>query len=380
MALPLPESRTSSAAASVQESLPSSSATAAPSATHSSVDSQTTPRESSEVSPEDDDYPIPAEYPRLVRKMGEMPEVAIFRRFGTLNAQSLLYMQAELVCLEKKLHRLQSKDAAAPGRRSRYAINWFWLSNSGDQGDGDDDDDAQLELVKEIRAKLKEYSKFLPRAVLIPNTSSWYRLFSYLAMNYRVLISTPNADEMLIQQMKIVAVDPPSSWDLRHIQRYLVSEEMAHGVLTGKDATLWDPDQGHTDLLPLATRHNEDFFSSWVTESVSEKLIKLRQKRKPVDQRKLDDFADKKVLRWTFLFASVLASALPILAIVILYCVRSVKVRLGLIAVFNVVLSFALAWFTSAKRAEVFAVSAAFSAVQVVFVQVGASDTRETGG
>ncbi|KAK7706432.1 hypothetical protein SLS57_009666 [Botryosphaeria dothidea] len=275
------------------------------------------------------------EYPRLVRKMGEMPEVAIFRRFGTLNAQSLLYMQAELVCLEKKLHRLQSKDAAAPGRRS---------SNSGDQGDGDDDDDAQLELVKEIRAKLKEYN------------------------------------EMLIQQMKIVAVDPPSSWDLRHIQRYLVSEEMAHGVLTGKDATLWDPDQGHTDLLPLATRHNEDFFSSWVTESVSEKLIKLRQKRKPVDQRKLDDFADKKVLRWTFLFASVLASALPILAIVILYCVRSVKVRLGLIAVFNVVLSFALAWFTSAKRAEVFAVSAAFSAVQVVFVQVGASDTRETGG
>lgn len=72
--------------------------------------------------------------------------------------------------------------------------------------------------------------------------------------------------------------------------------------------------------------------------------------------------------------ASVLASALPVLSIVILYWVRSTKVRLGLIAVFNIVLSFVLAWFTSAKRAEVFAVSAAFSAVQVVFVQVGTSD------
>ncbi|KKY13318.1 hypothetical protein UCDDS831_g09125 [Diplodia seriata] len=210
-------------------------------------------------------------------------------------------------------------------------------------------------------------------------------------------------DEVLIQQMKIVCVDPPGSWDMRYMQRYLVSAEMDHGVLTGDDATLWGGSvgggpsnpaassnnkaetTGRSDLLPLASRHNEDFFSSWVTDSMSEKLIKLKQRR--ADQRNananananvnvnLEDFADKKVLRWTFMIASVLASALPILAIAILYCVQSLKVRLGLIAVFNVLVSFALACFTSAKRAEVFAVTAAFSAVQVVFVQVGANGT-----
>ncbi|KAL1636000.1 hypothetical protein SLS56_001352 [Neofusicoccum ribis] len=300
--------------------------------------------------------------------MGEMPEVAIFRRFGALNAQILLYMQAELVSLEKQLHQLQARDAAAPSPRSMYAVNWFRLRNSEDLGEGDDDE--QWELVKEIRVKLREYNN------------------------------------MLIQQRKIVCVDPPGSWDLRYMQRYLVSEDMDHGVLVGQDANVWGSEGGECDnpnisnnssdgskgtnrydLLPLAARHNEDFFSSWVTESMSEKLIKLKKRRQSRKAevtgqqqeeqriRNLDDFADKKVLQWTFIIASVLASALPILAIVILYYVQSLKARLGLIAVFNVLVSFALACFTSAKRAEVFAVSAAFSAVQVVFVQVGANDT-----
>jgi hypothetical protein len=41
-------------------------------------------------------------YPKLARHMGASPEIAIFRRFGALNAQNLLYLQAELVHLEKR--------------------------------------------------------------------------------------------------------------------------------------------------------------------------------------------------------------------------------------------------------------------------------------
>lgn len=189
---------------------------------------------------------------------------------------------------------------------------------------------------------------------------------------------------MIIQQLKIVAVDPPGSYDLGYIQRFLISPDMDHGVLTGQDADIWgsmrNPDGHASDLLGLLGRHNEDFFSSWVTDHVADRLIKLQQRRKRSGTLTLDDFTDKKMLRWTFMVATALASALPILSIVILYWVQSIKVRLGLIAVFNVVLSFALAWFTSAKRAEVFAVSAAFSAVQVVFVQVGTNDPPGASG
>lgn len=188
---------------------------------------------------------------------------------------------------------------------------------------------------------------------------------------------------MLIQQLKIVSVNPPGSSDLRYIQRFLLSEDMDNGVLTGQDAGLWGsidkPKEHAPDLLALLGRHNEDFFSKWVTDSVADKLIELQQRRKSAAAKKprLDELTDKKMLRWTFMVASVLASALPILSIVILYWVRSIKVRLGLIAVFNIVCSFALACFTSAKRAEVFAVSAAFSAVCVVFVQVGTDDSQD---
>jgi hypothetical protein len=94
-------------------------------------------------------------YPKLARYIGASPEVAIFRRFGALNAQNLLYLQAELVHLEKKLYELEERDSqSSEGMKSRYARDWFWLSRS--ENDGNDD---QWQTVLAIRKKLVEYSK-----------------------------------------------------------------------------------------------------------------------------------------------------------------------------------------------------------------------------
>ena len=46
-------------------------------------------------------------YPKLAGQMGLRPEVAIFRRFGALNAENLLYFQAELALLERDLQEQQ---------------------------------------------------------------------------------------------------------------------------------------------------------------------------------------------------------------------------------------------------------------------------------
>ncbi|KAF4303144.1 hypothetical protein GTA08_BOTSDO09333 [Botryosphaeria dothidea] len=280
--------------------------------------------------------------------MGLMPEVAIFRRFGFLNAQNILYMQAELVSLEERLRKIQVKDDQSPEPKSRYAKNWWLLSESVNH-----DDDEQWSLVQEIRGKLKDYNK------------------------------------ALVQQIKIVATEHPSMHDLRYIQNYLESSEMDE-FLTGKDANVWGsvdaPDDRAPDLLSLLPRHNEDFFSRWMTGSAVEKLLRLSQGRRRASttataspstahRNNLVGVKDDIVLRCTFVFVTMLASGLPILAIVILYSVKSLTTRLGLIAVFNMLLSLSLATFTSAKRADIFAVSAAFSAVQVVFVQVGTSST-----
>lgn len=97
-------------------------------------------------------------YPKLAARMEILPELTIFRRFGALNAQNLLYMQAELAHLEKKLKERQRDDSDNPsGKISRYATNWFWLNAS--EGT---DDDVQLKLILRIRAVLKEYSVYKP--------------------------------------------------------------------------------------------------------------------------------------------------------------------------------------------------------------------------
>ena len=94
-------------------------------------------------------------YPKLAYHMGTSPEVTIFRRFGALNAKNLLYLQAELVHLEKKLCELEERDnQSGEGMKSQYARDWFWLSRSENDGNNE-----QWQTVLDIRKKLGEYSK-----------------------------------------------------------------------------------------------------------------------------------------------------------------------------------------------------------------------------
>lgn len=94
-------------------------------------------------------------YPTLACHMGACPDSSIFRRFGALNARNLLYMQAELVHLEEKLEALEEVDGGSKeGNAGVYSRDWYWLENSGEEGNG-----QQLETVLELREKLKEYSK-----------------------------------------------------------------------------------------------------------------------------------------------------------------------------------------------------------------------------
>jgi hypothetical protein len=96
-------------------------------------------------------------YPKLSGRMGMVPEMAIFRRFGALNAQMLLYMQSELIHLEEELRKLELEDSRSEqSYKSKYSCDCFFLYTSTTEGD-----DRQLRLVLEIKAKLKEYSKHM---------------------------------------------------------------------------------------------------------------------------------------------------------------------------------------------------------------------------
>jgi hypothetical protein len=66
--------------------------------------------------------------------------------------------------------------------------------------------------------------------------------------------------------------------------------------------------------------------------------------------------------------ATVLAALLTVVPIIALYFANSHGLRIGLIALFTFVFASALTIMSDVKRSEVFGASAAFVAVQVVFI------------
>ena len=94
-------------------------------------------------------------YPKLAGRMGIQPEMTTFKRFGALNARNLLYMQSELMNLERTLKRVVMEDAMArQGDKPNYSRDFYWLHYSELVGP----DIRQLNLIKRIREVLKEYS------------------------------------------------------------------------------------------------------------------------------------------------------------------------------------------------------------------------------
>jgi len=94
------------------------------------------------------DEPIQG-WPRLALLMAKNPDLAAFSRFRDLNVKSLLYYQAQLTLLRKKLHDLEYEDSPR-NSESPWAERADGLVES---------DSIQFRTVKEMRSVLKEYSK-----------------------------------------------------------------------------------------------------------------------------------------------------------------------------------------------------------------------------
>jgi hypothetical protein len=95
-------------------------------------------------------------YPKLAARVEVQPELGIYRRFGALNAQNLLYFQAQLVDLEARLRAQQALDNnSTHGKKPLYAKTWYRLEDSAIDGDT-----KQLDLVLKIRSVLREFSEY----------------------------------------------------------------------------------------------------------------------------------------------------------------------------------------------------------------------------
>jgi hypothetical protein len=70
-------------------------------------------------------------YPKLAEGMAACQTLTIFRRFSALSAENLLYLQADIIRLEKRLKRLEKEDQeSGHPDRSQYFNDWFLIQDS----------------------------------------------------------------------------------------------------------------------------------------------------------------------------------------------------------------------------------------------------------
>ena len=89
---------------------------------------------------------VPDGYPKLSALMSKDEDFIIFRRFSNLNARNLLYLQDELVTLEKRLDSIDN-DLQRIGEQDVLKSRERFCEDVG-----------RKELVLEIRRLLAEYS------------------------------------------------------------------------------------------------------------------------------------------------------------------------------------------------------------------------------
>jgi lysylphosphatidylglycerol synthetase-like protein (DUF2156 family) len=118
-----------------------------------------------------------------------------------------------------------------------------------------------------------------------------------------------------------------------------------------------------TDLVALVKPAEEDYLSRFLQNHW---LFRKRNTSDPFDRTTIH--SNNHIVRTVAALDMVLAAVLLIGAIVNLYLVPNPKAKLGLVAMYTMLFAVSMAVCTNARRAEVFAATAAYAAVLVVFV------------
>ncbi|KAI1264924.1 hypothetical protein F5Y18DRAFT_417468 [Xylariaceae sp. FL1019] len=263
-------------------------------------------------------------YCKVARFMGRQDEYALFRRFKMLNAQNLLFLQAELTHLEAQYFRLAQRNSA---ERPITNKDWWTLYYSEET-----DDIEQWDKIIEIREKL----------------------------------------EHILKQAKIARLKPPVSYDQNFFRLWLMRPDMGDFPMKGLDQECYT-DKHDDDLVAITSRPAPDIFSRWLMYCVIPRWHHLVGER---FKAPIEDGLDEGVYRYensilaatVRVITTVLASLFPVCSVTALYFIESNVVRLGFVIAASGLFALALALMTNARMIEVFAATSAYAAVNVVFL------------
>ncbi|KAI1071462.1 hypothetical protein LB507_005295 [Fusarium sp. FIESC RH6] len=256
-------------------------------------------------------------------------ELLIFRKFNEISTRNLLYLQCELLSLEERMKRCDRKLSTAGDMDLEEAAE-TWEVMVERAKDGRQEAQEMMELVKELRVKMKEYH------------------------------------EALDLQSRISQLHPPDrrAWRVARNElwggRLDVNGRKRNPIVGGKSKDYLDTEN---DLVSLKMPVETDPLSRMLRAIWPGKVEVSRDGLTRITQ-----FNERSIPIVVSLINIVVAIILLVGPITSMSFVNSRTAILGMICAFTVVFALSVGLMTNAKRAEIFAGSAAYAAVLVVFV------------
>ncbi|KAK5053171.1 hypothetical protein LTR84_002145 [Exophiala bonariae] len=282
-----------------------------------------------------------AGYPKLAQLMDREPETAIVRRFGRLNMLNILRLQAEIQDMERELDQILEEDAkSGDAIRESYTKDFRLMRDWREAGDSE-----QYDLLVNIGSRLQEYNDFVSQDLVLSKAES------------------------------------PSVRELAFLQKWLIRPGMGDQFLNDVERTTWDSSNA-PDLISLSGAvQGKDHVSKfiygvlldfhhriWGNTGVSSHELHL--------DKGIRKYRNTRLLWLSNTINAALSSLRPTVMILVLYFVKRMLVRIGLVIVFTAIFSLALSTFIKATKIENFSATAAFAAVEVVFI--GSTSTNST--
>ncbi|KAE8446494.1 hypothetical protein EG329_011957 [Mollisiaceae sp. DMI_Dod_QoI] len=245
---------------------------------------------------------------------------SIYRSYHRLTSRNLLIIEAELFELERKQDELDEQDLKGDFSAKKYARDWSMLSRSDDPRCIE-----RRELLVLTRAKIKEYQ------------------------------------DALIAQKAVLDMIKPRWRTVKAFRSWLEGEADGSGIpkLAGLSA---DRLRDFDDLVALHPPAEQDWLTRFVRRYFRVLLVEGSI------EGKLARIPERRIAYVVAMLSVLLAAILLVGAIVALYLVQSNLKRLGLVGVFTALFAISVGLLTNAKRVELFASTAAYAAVLVVFI------------
>ncbi|KAK5656866.1 hypothetical protein OQA88_4415 [Cercophora sp. LCS_1] len=274
-------------------------------------------------------------YDRLAEHMSAHPQLGIFRRFGSLFTELILYYQAEITALERRLEDVRADDRESPDAyRQQYALSWVTLFKSRFTEEGSPERE-HYEIVMRLREIMPQYYHAL-----------------YL-------------------QKKALSLRKPHKKLLKDLREWMERDTLGNITILSPDWQTWDDKcaEMEKDLLTFENS-TTDGFTSFLTYTIVDRkgsgdnnsnsnVLPLNSADVIPADAPIVAYSHRRIESFTRSLTVLIACMLPIAAMMLLNSVEDMKKRLNIIAGLTGLFSVTMNIFTMATLPEIFAATAA---------------------